>query len=334
MSGAPSNDLLAYLTTVRRERRVPGLAVAVVRDGEIRLSHGLGVASVELEVPVTEHSVFHLASVSKIFTGVAMMMLVEAGRLQLDQPVTDVLEGLPGSWDKVTIRHLLTHTSGLPRWEASPGFRAVPEEDRDAVTAFDRVRYAAELPLQFEPGERFSYGVTAFVAAGLVIERFTGRSFTAYVHDEIFAPLSMTTAAYGSSRDVVPGRNPILYNRETGTLRTWVYSYAGSFPAAGANCSVVDMARFLTALDDGRVLGPAYRSQLWSAATLNDGSRYGYGLGWTVSEHRGVPVVGHEGGGHAWVAHVPDRHLSVVVLTNLNAMRDDSIQYRIADAFW
>jgi CubicO group peptidase (beta-lactamase class C family) len=166
-----------------------------------------------------------------------------------------------------------------------------------------------------------------------VIERLSGREFTTFVDDEIFAPLAMTATTYGSSYDVVAGRNPVLYNRETGTLRTWVYSYAGSFPAAGANSTLTDLARFLTALDEGRVLDPALREELWTPAMLKDGSRQGYGLGWTVSEHRGLAVVGHEGGGHAWVAHFPERHLSVVVLTNLNAMRDDEIQYRVAEPF-
>ncbi len=333
VAGDSFQELVSYLDDVRRTHHVPGLAVAVVQDGEPRFLHHTGVASVELDVPVDERSVFHLASVSKIFTGVAVLKLVASGQVQLGTPLTTLVDGLPRAWDRVTLRHLLTHTSGLPRWETSPGFGAVPLDERDALSARDRVGFAAELPLQFEPGERFSYGVTAFVAAGLVIERVTGREFTAFVHDEIFAPLGMTATSYGSSYDVVRDRNPVLYNRETGTLRTWVYSYAGSFPAAGANSSVTDLARFLTAVDTGRVLDPALLAELWSPALLDDGTRSGYGLGWTVSEHRGLTVVGHEGGGHAWVAHFPDRHLSVVVLSNLNAMRDDEIQYRVADRF-
>lgn len=333
MSSDSLSDLATYLGEVRRERHIPGLAVAVVVAGETRFLHSEGVASVELDVPVDERSVFHLASVTKIFTGVAAMKLVAAGRLTLETRLTDVLDGLPTAWDKVSIRHLLTHTSGLPRWERSPSFGAVPEDERDAVSPEARVRFAAELPLEFEPGERFSYGITAYVAAGLVIERLSGRGFREFVNDEILAPLAMTATSYGSSYDIVANRNPILYNRETGTLRTWVYSYAGSFPAAGVNSSVTDLARFLTALDSGRVLDEPHLAEVWTPARLNDGSRHGYGLGWTVAEYQGLRVVGHEGGGHAWVAHFPDRHLSVVLLSNLNAMRDDEIQYRIADHF-
>jgi CubicO group peptidase (beta-lactamase class C family) len=333
VSSESASALATYLSQVRRARHVPGMAVAVVQDGATRFAQGFGVASVEFDLPVDEHSVFHLASVTKIFTGVAMMKLVGSGQVQLETPVTEVLEGLPRSWHRVRIRHLLSHTSGLPRWEQSSGFRAVPDDERDAVSPADRVRFAAEVPLQFEPGARFSYGTTAYVAAGLVIERLTGREFTAFVHDEIFAPLGMASTTYGSSYDVVMNRNPVLYNRETGMLRTWVYSYAGSLPAAGANSSMTDMARFLSAVDQGQVLHPSLLAELWSPTTLSDGSRSGYGLGWTVAEHRGRTVVGHEGGGHTWVTHFPDEHLSVVILSNLNAMRDDEIQYEIADRF-
>lgn len=151
------------------------------------------------------------------------------------------------------------------------------------------------------------------------------------MQDELLTPLGMSATRYGSTHDVVMGRNATTYNRSAGTLRNWIYTYAGRFPAAGLNTSAADTARFLAAFDQGRILRPETLKELWTPARLNDGKTSNYALGWSVSEHRGMRVVGHEGGGHAWIAHFPEQHLSVAVLTNLNGMRDDTIQYRVAD---
>jgi CubicO group peptidase (beta-lactamase class C family) len=313
--------------------RMPGLALAVVKNGKVLKLKGYGLASVEFNLPANENTVFQLYSVSKIFAGVAIMKLVEDGKLSLDTPVTDVIGNLPEAWKAIRIRHLLTHTSGLPEWAANPRFAALPEDKRKNLTAEDVIGLVAEMALKFEPGEKFSYGQSSYILLGMIVRKLAGVSYSDFLKQRVFIPLGMSSTQYGGSEVVISRRSSTAYNRETGELRTWLYPFgAKDYPGAGLNASAVDLMNFLIALDSGRVLKPQSLQALWTPVKLNNGTERGYGLGWTVDVHDGRKVVGHEGGGSIWVAHFPAEHLSVIVLCNLNGARADEIQYGVADA--
>lgn len=324
----------AYVEGRMAERQIPGLAVAVVRDGRVVKLKGYGAASVEFDVAADENTVFQMFSVSKVFAGVAAMKLVEDGRLSLDAPVSQFFADAPQAWASLRVRHLLTHTSGLQPWSANPRFAGLPDERRSELTKADAVALVAELPLKSAPGERWAYHLSGYVMLGLIVERLSGRSYAEFLSERVFAPLGMSSTRFGGTSVFVKRRSPTSYNRQTGELRPWVSPFGEKdYPAAGLNSSAADLARFFVALDTGRVLKPQSLGALWSPARLNDGTEKPYGLGWTVGEHKGRKVVGHEGGGAAWIAHFPAERLSVVVLCNLNGARADEIQYGIADLY-
>ena len=324
----------AYVRGRMAERQIPGLAVAVVRGGRAVKLKGYGTASVEFDVAADENTVFQMFSVSKVFAGLAAMKLVEDGRLSLDAPVSGFFENAPPAWAPLRVRHLLTHTSGLQSWSANPRFASLPDEKRNDLTKAEVVALVSELPLRFAPGERWAYHLSGYVMLGRVVERLSGKTYAEFLSERVFAPLQMSSTRFGGTGVLVKRRSPTAYNRQTGELRPWLYPFGEKdYPAAGLNSSAADLAKFFVALDAGKILKPESLGALWSPVKLNDGTEKGYGLGWTVGEHKGRRVVGHEGGGAAWIAHFPSERLSVAVLCNLNGARADEIQYGIADLY-
>jgi CubicO group peptidase (beta-lactamase class C family) len=324
-----------YIRQQIRKYKIPGLSVAVVRKGQVLKIKGYGVANVEFDVPSDANTVYQLFSVSKIFAGAAVMKLVEEGRLTLDTPVTDIVSSLPREWRAIHIRHLLTHTSGLPEMSANPRFACLPEDKKKRVTAEEEIAFLLELPLKFQPGARWSYHLSGYHLLGFIVQKVTKRSYATFLEERMFAPLRMTSTRFGGTEaGVIKRRASTSYSREAGQLNGWIYPFTTrDYPAAGLNSSVADLARFLIALDANKILRKEHREEMWTPVELNNGTQKPYGLGWTVDEHKGRKVVGHEGGGAIWVAHFPDEQLSVVVLCNLNGARADEIQYGIADFY-
>ncbi len=324
-----------YIKQQIQKYKIPGLSVAVVRKGRVVKLKGYGVANVEFDVPSDPNTVYQLFSVSKIFAGVAVMKLVEEGRLTLDTPVTDIVPDFPRQWRGIYIRHLLTHTSGLPEMSANPRFACLPEDKKKRVTPEEEITFLAELPLKFQPGSKWSYHLSGYHVLGFIVQKLTKKSYAAFLEERVFAPLGMASTRFGGTEaGVIKRRSSTSYNRESGQLACWVYPFnTRDYPAAGLNASVADLAKFLIALDTDKVLSRENREEMWTPVELNNGTEKPYGLGWTVDEHKERKVVGHEGGGAIWVAHFPNEQLSVVVLCNLNGARADEIQYGIADFY-
>ena len=324
-----------YIKQQIRKYRIPGLSVAVVKKGQVVKLKGYGVANVEFDVPADTKTVYQLFSVSKIFAGVALMKLVEEGKLTLDTPVTDIIPTLPREWRAIQIRHLLTHTSGLPEMSANPRFACLPEDKKKRITPEEEIALLSEVPLKFQPGAKWSYHLSGYHLLGYIVQRQAKKSYAAFLEERIFARLGMASTRFGGTEAaVIKRRSSTSYSRETGQLTGWIYPFTPrDYPAAGLNSSTEDLAKFLVALDSDKVLSKEHREEMWAPVELNNGTEKPYGLGWTVDEHNGRKVVGHEGGGAIWVAHFPDDQLSVVVLCNLNGARADEIQYGIADFY-
>jgi CubicO group peptidase (beta-lactamase class C family) len=313
---------------------IPGLALAVVKNGEVVKLRGYGLASVEFDIPADTRTVFQIYSTSKVFAGVAVMKLVEDGKLTLDTAVTDVIDGLPPAWSAIRVRHLLSHTSGLPGWRENPRSAGLSEEKKQTLSGEEQIRLVAELPLKFAPGEKFAYHQSGYTLLAMIVAQRAGKPFWKFVEERVFAPLGMTDTRWGDTEVVIARRPATAYNRQSGELRNWVYLFGrDGTPASGLNASIADLSRFLIALDSTAMLRRESLEALWTPARLNDGTKVEYGLGWSLDEHRGRQVAGHEGGGAAWIAHLPTERLSIAVLCNLNGARADEIQYGIADLY-
>lgn len=308
-----------YVKTEMKNRNIPGLSLAVIKDGKIIKESAYGLASVELNVPATVNTVYPIASTTKPFTSTAVMTLVDAGKLKLDDTLQTLLPDVPEKWRGVTVKQMLTHISGLPDVAVQPG-----RGDLIADTREEAMKKLAEMPLQFKPGERWSYDQTNYVLLGMIIEKLSGVSFEEYIRQHFFVPLGMTSTSYGDANDVIAGRATTYQKNKAGQL----LSYPLIFPeyvrtAAGINTTVDDFAKWIIALNRDKLVKPSTRDQMWEAIKLNDGSTFrldkktiGYGAGWTVNDFPGHKSVGHSGGGTTAFAYFIEDKLAIIVLGN------------------
>lgn len=330
----PSDAVDAYVARQMSRYRIPGMAVAVVVDGENVKLQGYGKSSVSLDVPVHENTVFQLFSVSKMWAAIVAMKLADKGVIELDAPVAETVDGLPDEWRAITLRDLLSHTSGIAEWRSHPNAAQLSDAQKKALTAEQTVRMAAELPVHAPPGARWAYHRTGYNFVTWVLETAAGKRYAELVKNEVFDPLEMRATRFGDMLHIVPGRAAVNYYWDQGVLKHWLYEFGeAGYSASALNSSISDIAKFLVAVQGDRLLSAERWDQILSPTRLSDGSTYRYGLGWTVGEHAGRKVVGHEGGGATWIAHFPEERVSVAVLTNLNALRADHIQYDIADLY-
>jgi CubicO group peptidase (beta-lactamase class C family) len=303
-----------YLQAEMQARQIPGVSVAVVREGKTIKAQGYGLANLEHNVPVSKESVFEIGSVTKQFTAAAILMLRQAGKLQLDDKIGKHLEGCPASWSGITIRHLLTHTSGLKSYHGLSGF--------EASRKLDAAKFIAALsrqPLNFVPGESFSYSNSGYNLLGYIIEKVSGQSYWQFLHERIFMPLGMTSCQSRDSQLIITNRvagyelqKALLINRDSDLTDVF---------AAGALVSTaLDLVKWNAALDTDKLLSPSSRAELWKPVHLNDGRTYSYGFGWRLDDYRGLKNIWHGGSTSGFCASLqrfPDQKLTVIVLCNL-----------------
>lgn len=317
VTSTPHLDTLDHIIQERIPPDGPGAAVAVIRDGQVIHSAGYGMASLEWDQPISTDTVFGIGSTTKPFTATAIMLLERDGLLSTAAPITDYLPDYDTHGATITITHLLTHTSGIPNFITRPGFwERVAPLDHDHLQL--RARFEP-LPLDFAPGERYSYSNSGYCLLGMVIERVAGMPYSDFIRERIFEPLGMASSGYLS-------RNRVIPHLATGYEMEW--RVAGFRPyvsetlvySAGAiHSTVEDLARWDAALRDARLLDRETLARMERPLTLNDGRREGYGLGWGLSRFRGRPVVHHAGGvpGYsAFLGRFVEDNLTIIILSN------------------
>ena len=299
-------------------QHIPGLSLAVVRGGAVVRAGGYGLASLELDVQVTPETIFQIGSITKQFTATAIMMLVEEGKIGLEESVTHALEGLPAAWESVTVRHLLDHTSGIKSFTGIPDVMArltfLPTS-RDEVLAL-----VAGEPLEFAPGEQFAYNNTGYYLLGHIIERASGQPYGDFLQERIFAPLKMGATRVNDMKDILPDRACGYEWAEDKWRNADHISMTWPFSAGALVSTVLDLAKWDAALGSKSLLPKSVWERMWTPATLTDGTKADYGFGWVVSDYQGHPSVGHSGGIPGFMSHAerfPEDDLTVIVLTNV-----------------
>ena len=298
------------------EGPVASLAVAVRKGDHLLLARGYGMADVENSVPADAGTVYRIGSITKQFTAAAIMRLVEEGRLDLEDPMSEHLPDFDTQGHTVTIRHLLDHTSGIRSYTSLEEWgpkRPLPLTDEELVDLFE------DEPFDFAPGEEWSYNNSAYYLLGMVVEAVTGTPYADWVEAELFAPLGLSRSYYCDTRRIIPDR-AAGYAASDGGLVNADFLAMSQPGAAGALCStVLDLLAWSTALRSGDVVSAASYERMTTPATLPDGSSTGYGFGLGLGELEGHPHVSHGGGINGFstmLAHYPEADLDVVVLAN------------------
>lgn len=314
----------------------PGLAIAVVKDGRTVFTRGYGLADLEHRVPITPSTVFDVASVSKQFTGLAIAMLVEEGKVKLDDDVRHYIPAFPDVGHTITINHLLHHTSGLRDW---PGTLAVAGWRFDDVISFDQIQRMAmhQHSLNFVPGAEYTYSNTGYNMLAEVVERVSGQSFRAWTQQHLFAPLGMTRSVFRDDhmmviRDRAFGYSPAPRGQWAATTNNLTALGSSSLMS-----TVEDLARWVINFDSARVGGKAAMAMTRTRGVLNDGSTIPYAFGISHGDYRGQPTVSHSGSWASfatYVVHFPSQHAGVVILANSPIVNPGQAAYQVADAFF
>jgi len=313
----------------------PGAAVLVRRQGKTVLREGFGLANLDQAVPIEPEDVFEIGSVTKQFTGAALLRLAEEGKLALEDPVTKFLPDLPAAYQAITLTQLLTHTGGVPSYTSMPEWRPRWREDMSLDTLIGLFR---DKPLDFVPGQSWSYSNSGYILLGAVIERASGKSYEDYVEQELFAPLGMTNSRYGHQEEVVAGRASGYVKGPDGWANAPYLSLTQPYAAGSLMSTVDDLARWSDALEGGHVVSAASRDRMFTPAVLvggeHDGISTRYGLGNGVRYIAGHLAHEHGGGIHGYVSdllRVPDADLLVVVLSNNPTVPPGRLAHRIAE---
>jgi D-alanyl-D-alanine carboxypeptidase len=322
-----------YVQKQMTNRRIPGVSVAVVKDGKPVLLKGYGLANAELNVSANENTVFQLASVTKQFTATGIMMLVEEGKVTLDDKLPKFFDKLPEAWSNVTVRQLLNHTSGIKSYTNRPGFAKNLRKD---YTKDEIIKMAADAPVEFAPGEKYNYNNTGFYLLGMIIEKVSGKEYGAFLQERIFQPLGMTETRLNDLREVLKGR-ATGYAVEKGKLRNGEYvSPTQPFSAGALVSTVVDLAKWDAALYTDKLLKRASLEQMWTPEKLNDGKPLTYGYGWGVDVYRTRKRISHGGGINGFstfIARFVDDKLTVIVLTNQESADAGSLAAGLAEFY-
>ncbi|QDV36102.1 serine hydrolase [Tautonia plasticadhaerens] len=287
-------------------------SVIVTKDGEPLLARGYGLANFEHEVPNTPGTKFRLASVTKQFTAMAALILAERGKLGLDDPISEHLPETPESWGGVTIRHLLTHTSGIPSYTGLSGF--FEEKSILPLSQEELIGLVRDLPLEFEPGSEYRYNNSGYFLLGMIIERASGSTYESFLREEIFEPLGMEDSGYDRAGPILKGRAS-GYERVGELVRNSRYLDMGLPFSAGALYSTVeDLARWDRALAEGKLISGESYEAMWTPVKDD------YAFGWLVRERDGHPEQEHAGGINGFTTQViryPDDGVFVAVLGNV-----------------
>ena len=310
--GDPIDDIIADQMQVSH---LPGVALAIVDRGKITKLATYGDANLEWPAKVDAHTRFQIASATKLFTGILLMRQVERGKLSLDDPIAKFFPGAPESWSRIKVRQLANHTSGLSENLGQPRPKTVAE----AVAA------AMKQPLAYEPGSEARYGFTDFTILRATIEKVSGATLPQLLDRELARPLGLRETGFALAED-----DGMVRTGELIPKRASVYAWTGDhyrtsdfffeplgYGAGGLFSSVRDLARLFAAIDERKLLKEASLQELATPATLPNGRKSGFGIGWTVRDYHGTPVIGHSGGpALADVLRIPSQGRTIIVLTN------------------
>ncbi|MCF2859511.1 beta-lactamase family protein [Pseudoalteromonas sp. SMS1] len=319
---ALAGDVDAFIEKTMTARHIPGLQLAVVKNNQVVKATSYGVANLQDNIAVTNQTVFSINSMTKAFTGVALVQLVEKGVISLDDEVAKHLPELPKAWHKIQIKHLMAHTSGLPKILSGYYIDLIVRGDPKA--AWEKVQ---TLPMISDTNTRFDYNQTGYVIVGKIIDKYVDGSFVEFITDHQLKPVNMHLTAESGFEYMTP----VIKNQ----ARQYVYDHKekrfvniyGRFSymmrtAAGMNSTAAELAQYLIALQANKLVKNT--KLLWEPVKLNNGKisgfsklENGYAIGWQVLDREHHPAVSASGGNAVTMIHYPENNVSIVVLTNL-----------------
>ncbi|NIM98717.1 MAG: serine hydrolase, partial [candidate division Zixibacteria bacterium] len=313
----------------------PGIAVLAVRDGKVLLRKGYGLANLEHRVPITPETVFDIASISKQFCGMAISMLIEEGKISLEDDVRKYIPELPDFGQTITIDHLVHHISGIRDWGGTLGLAGWRMDD---VISFEQILTMAfnQQGLNFKPGDEYTYSNTGYNLLAELVGRVTGKTFRQWTDENIFKPLGMKNTRFLDDHTEVIPNKAYGYSRSSDSKFSARLNGLTAIGSSSLYTTIDDLAQWVKNLDNPRVGGKAVLERMLIRGKLNSGRQTRYAFGLEIGTYRGLKTISHGG---AWASfrtflvHFPEQHFSVVTLLNFSPSNSTKAAYDVADIY-
>lgn len=326
-SGSASDSADSYVYERMKALNIPGLAIAITKNGEILQIKTWGKANLETGADVTPESLFMIASLSKSFISAAILLLQQDGKLGLDDKITRYLDSIPDLWKEITVRQLLTHTSGIVRDPAD--YHPYKEQP-----VSDVIKSIYTVPLNAQPGEKWLYSNAGYYILAEIITGVSGKPWNSFISERIFLPAGMTGTRIYSTAEIIPLRVSGYHQTAEGLINAekWI----AVRPSSAFLSSIQDMAKWEAFVDHGNLLSESSRKLMWTPGVLKNNTPVNYGLGWYVESFLGRARIHHDGiypGFRTAYERFPDDHLTVIVIANVDNYRLETIAMKIAGLY-
>ncbi|EDP95457.1 serine hydrolase [Kordia algicida OT-1] len=293
-----------------------GATVLVAKDGKVRYRKAFGKANVELDINMIPENVFEIGSITKQFTAVGILMLLEEGKLSLDDEITKFIPEYPTQGTKITIHHLLTHTSGIKSYTSIPSLREFARKDLKVTELIDAFKNE---PMDFKPGEQYRYNNSGYVLLGYIIEKVSGMTYEDFIQKRFFDKLDMNTSHYGSKSKIIKNRAYGYQQSENGYANADYISMTIPYAAGSIMSTVDDLLKWNTAVQNHELISKKSLEKAFTNYTLNNGNKINYGYGWSLNSIKDVATIEHGGGIFGFTTqgiYVPSEDVYVIILTN------------------
>ena len=324
-----STDII--VNTMMKKQKVVGLSLAVIKNGKAIVNKGYGLANVELNVPISAETVIRLGSVSKQFFPVAIMKLMEEGKLDIEDPLHKFFPDAPETWRPIQLKHLMSHSSGLKR--ESPAY-----DNFKMTSDLDIIKAAYPLPLDFKTGEKYQYCNLGYYILAQIITQTSGMSWDKYIHEKIFKPAGMNNSYMTEFYPIIPNRaSGYMHNKDTLINATAMFAVR---PSGGFLSTSTDMIKWDKVLREKTIiLKKENWEKLWQpfikTSDKSDSKSY-YGFAWMIDEYNGYKTISHGGaniGFRAYYTRFVDAGLSIIIMTNTDEANPTAIANTLADYY-
>jgi CubicO group peptidase (beta-lactamase class C family) len=308
----------------------PGATFLISKNGKIIYKKAFGLSNLELNLPMHTENVFEIASITKQFTATSILMLAEKGKLNLDDEITTFIPDYPTNGHKITVHHLLTHTSGIKDFTRVKGLNAISTQD---LAPLDLIDFFKNEPMDFAPGEKNKYNNSGYIILGYIIEKVSGQSYASFVEDQIFKVLGMTSSQYGSHREVIKNRVSGYHNKGSYVNGRQV-SYSFAYSTGALMSTVNDLFKWQEAIKNNLLINKETTEKVFTNYTLNNGEHIDYGYGWHIKKLNGISTREH--GGHffgfkSMGVYLPNEDIYVIGLNNCDCNSPTNITREIAE---
>lgn len=337
MIGLFSNSMMAQNTEAVMDQIIenvykpgePGATVLVAKNGKVVYRKAFGMANLELGVPMRPEMVFEIGSITKQFTAVSILMLMEQGKLSLTDDITKFIPDYPAQGHNITIHHLLTHTSGIKSYTGMQEWQPLWRKDMSPAEMIDVFK---NQPMDFAPGEKFLYNNSAYFLLGYIIEKASGLTYEQFLEDNIFKPLQMNNSYYGSHKKIIPNR-AAGYQHQDGFTNAEYLSLTQPYSAGSIMSSVDDMLKWQNAVRDNKLVKAGTIQLAFKGYSTNDNKPFHYGYGWGLNEINGSPTLEHGGGIFGYTTNgiwLPREDVYIIMLTNRDDIGPEYVSTRLA----